>query len=149
MNSSSSSVLHHTSSHENNHNTYSYKVGEAMQSSSNQRKRSVQSDSALLPSNVFFQRTPSPALEYLRTDRTARRRGSKVRAPVSQHVILYRSAVWVSAVHRCNLHEREPSRGEARREPKQIHNSHNKDEERGLTMPRGTYLEIEKDVFLF
>ncbi|XP_030219362.1 uncharacterized protein aknad1 isoform X2 [Gadus morhua] len=55
----------------------SYKVGEAMQSSSNQRKRSVQSDSALLPSNVFFQRTPSPALEYLRTDRTARRRGSK------------------------------------------------------------------------
>ncbi|KAJ3594519.1 hypothetical protein NHX12_003826 [Muraenolepis orangiensis] len=53
----------------------SYKVREPTQPASNHRKRSVQSDSALLPSNVFFRRTPSPALECLR--KGSGRRGSK------------------------------------------------------------------------
>ncbi|XP_034051952.1 microtubule organization protein AKNA-like isoform X3 [Gymnodraco acuticeps] len=42
------------------------------------RKRSTQSDTALLPSDVYFQRTPSPAAVSSKTiSRTGRRRGSK------------------------------------------------------------------------
>ncbi|XP_051263550.1 uncharacterized protein LOC127367591 isoform X1 [Dicentrarchus labrax] len=57
----------------------SYKVREPMlQSTSHHRKRSTQSDSALLPSNVYFQRTLSPVSVPSKTgSRTGRRRGSK------------------------------------------------------------------------
>ncbi|XP_042353106.1 protein AKNAD1-like [Plectropomus leopardus] len=57
----------------------SYKVREPpLHSMSHHRKRSTQSDTALLPSNVYFQRTPSPASVPLKTgSRTGRRRGSK------------------------------------------------------------------------
>ncbi|XP_073347788.1 uncharacterized protein [Pagrus major] len=57
----------------------SYKVREPpLQPSSHHRKRSTQSDSALLPSNVYFQRTLSPVSVPLKTgSRTGRRRGSK------------------------------------------------------------------------
>ncbi|KAM4605286.1 uncharacterized protein aknad1 [Polymixia lowei] len=57
----------------------SYKVREtALQSASSHRKRSTQSDTALLPSNVYFQRTLSPALVPSKTgSRASRRRGSK------------------------------------------------------------------------
>ncbi|KAK5919432.1 hypothetical protein CgunFtcFv8_023328 [Champsocephalus gunnari] len=42
------------------------------------RKRSTQSDTALLPSDVYFQRTPSPAAVSSKTiSKTGRRRGSK------------------------------------------------------------------------
>ncbi|XP_034744654.1 protein AKNAD1-like isoform X1 [Etheostoma cragini] len=57
----------------------SYKVREPpLQSVSHHRKHSTQSDSALLPSNVYFQRTPSPVLVPSKTgSRTGRRRGTK------------------------------------------------------------------------
>ncbi|XP_037642285.1 microtubule organization protein AKNA-like isoform X2 [Sebastes umbrosus] len=57
----------------------SYKVREPpLQSISHHRKRSTQSDTALLPSNVYFQRTPSPASAPSKTGcRTGKRRGSK------------------------------------------------------------------------
>ncbi|GLD58581.1 AT-hook-containing transcription factor-like protein [Lates japonicus] len=57
----------------------SYKVREPpLQSTSHHRKRSTQSDTALLPSNVFFQRTLSPVSVPSKTvSRTGRRRGSK------------------------------------------------------------------------
>ncbi|XP_031137213.2 microtubule organization protein AKNA-like isoform X1 [Sander lucioperca] len=57
----------------------SYKVREPpLQSMSHHRKRSTQSDSALLPSNVYFQRTPSPVSMPSKTgSRTGRRRGNK------------------------------------------------------------------------
>ena len=60
----------------------SYKVREPpLQPSSHHRKRSTQSDTALLPSNVYFQRTLSPVLVPSKTSsRTGRRRGSKVRS---------------------------------------------------------------------
>lgn len=52
----------------------SYKVREpsALQSTSQHRKRSTQSDTALLPTNVFFKRTQTPSSV------SARRSGSKV-----------------------------------------------------------------------
>ncbi|KAM9349925.1 uncharacterized protein aknad1 [Symphorus nematophorus] len=53
----------------------SYKVREPpLQSTSHHRKRSTQSDSALLPSNVYFQRTLSPVSV---PSKTGRHRGSK------------------------------------------------------------------------
>ncbi|XP_047198005.1 microtubule organization protein AKNA isoform X2 [Hippoglossus stenolepis] len=56
----------------------SYKLREPPQSTSHHRKRSTQSDSALLPSNVFFQRTLSPGAAPSKTvSRTGTRRGSK------------------------------------------------------------------------
>ncbi|XP_059200860.1 microtubule organization protein AKNA-like [Centropristis striata] len=57
----------------------SYKVREPpLQSMSHHRKRSTQSDTALLPSNVYFLRTPSPSPGPTKTgSRTGRRRGSK------------------------------------------------------------------------
>ncbi|XP_041847365.1 uncharacterized protein LOC121643855 isoform X2 [Melanotaenia boesemani] len=57
----------------------SYKVKEPqLQSMSHPRKRSTQSDSALLPSNVYFQRTPSPVSVSSRTAcKTGRRSGKK------------------------------------------------------------------------
>ncbi|XP_069367950.1 microtubule organization protein AKNA isoform X2 [Paralichthys olivaceus] len=56
----------------------SYKLRELPQSMSHHRKRSTQSDTALLPSNVFFQRTLSPASAPSKTvSRTGTRRGSK------------------------------------------------------------------------
>ncbi|XP_075954208.1 uncharacterized protein aknad1 [Anarhichas minor] len=57
----------------------SYKVREPpLRSMSHHRKRSTQSDTALLPSNVYFQRTPSPASVPSKTgSRTGRRRGTK------------------------------------------------------------------------
>ncbi|XP_030607063.1 uncharacterized protein aknad1 isoform X3 [Archocentrus centrarchus] len=57
----------------------SYKVRETpLQSTSHHRKRSTQSDTALLPSNVYFQRTPSPASVPFKTgSRTSRRSRSK------------------------------------------------------------------------
>ncbi|XP_068427136.1 microtubule organization protein AKNA isoform X2 [Clinocottus analis] len=57
----------------------SYKVRETpLRPMSHQRKRSTQSDSALLPSNVFFQRTPSPASWPSKTgSRSGRCRGTK------------------------------------------------------------------------
>ncbi|CAB1443027.1 unnamed protein product [Pleuronectes platessa] len=56
----------------------SYKLRELPQSTSHHRKRSTQSDSALLPSNVFFQRTLSPGSAPSKTvSRTGTRRGSK------------------------------------------------------------------------
>uniref|UniRef100_A0A1A7XKV5 Si:dkeyp-51f11.3 n=1 Tax=Iconisemion striatum TaxID=60296 RepID=A0A1A7XKV5_9TELE len=55
----------------------SYKVREH-QLQSHQRKRSTQSDSALLPSNVYFQRTPSPVSPSPRAvSKTSRRKGTK------------------------------------------------------------------------
>ncbi|KAI3375007.1 hypothetical protein L3Q82_021535, partial [Scortum barcoo] len=55
----------------------SYKVREP-QSTSHHEERSTQSDTALLPSNVYFQRTLSPVSAPSRTSsRTSRRRGSK------------------------------------------------------------------------
>ncbi|XP_068197095.1 microtubule organization protein AKNA-like [Antennarius striatus] len=57
----------------------SYKVREPLpQSTSHGRKRSTQSDSALLPTNVFFQRTTYPASGPTRAStRTGRHRGTK------------------------------------------------------------------------
>ncbi|XP_033507272.2 uncharacterized protein aknad1 [Epinephelus lanceolatus] len=57
----------------------SYKVREPpLHSMSHHRKHSTQSDTALLPSNVYFQRMPSPASAPSKTgSRTGRRRGSK------------------------------------------------------------------------
>ncbi|XP_074544743.1 uncharacterized protein aknad1 [Halichoeres trimaculatus] len=57
----------------------SYKVRELpVESTSYQRKHSTQSDSALLPSNVYFQRTLSPVSASAQTgSRTSRRRGSR------------------------------------------------------------------------
>ncbi|XP_028449305.1 AT-hook-containing transcription factor isoform X2 [Perca flavescens] len=57
----------------------SYKVREPpLQSTSHHRKRSTQSDSALLPSNVYFQRTPSPVSMPSKTgSRTGRHRGNE------------------------------------------------------------------------
>uniref|UniRef100_UPI0037E85A5C microtubule organization protein AKNA-like n=1 Tax=Semicossyphus pulcher TaxID=241346 RepID=UPI0037E85A5C len=57
----------------------SYKVRELpLQSTPHHRKRSTQSDTALLPSNVYFQRTLTPASAPSKTSsRTGRRRGSK------------------------------------------------------------------------
>ncbi|XP_068594321.1 microtubule organization protein AKNA [Cebidichthys violaceus] len=56
----------------------SYKVREPLRSMSRHRRRSTQSDTALLPSNVYFQRTPSPASVPSKTgSRTGRRRGTK------------------------------------------------------------------------
>ncbi|XP_040911516.1 uncharacterized protein LOC121193345 [Toxotes jaculatrix] len=57
----------------------SYKVREPpLHSASYQRKRSTQSDTALLPSNVYFQQTLSPVTAPSKTvSRTGRRRGSK------------------------------------------------------------------------
>ncbi|XP_044074332.1 protein AKNAD1-like isoform X3 [Siniperca chuatsi] len=57
----------------------SYKVREPpLQSTSHHRKLSTQSDTALLPSNVYFQRTLSPLSVPSKTgSRTGRRRGSK------------------------------------------------------------------------
>ncbi|KAM8851407.1 uncharacterized protein aknad1 isoform 4-T4 [Spinachia spinachia] len=54
----------------------SYKVKEScLRPASHHRKRSTQSDTALLPSNVYFQRTPSPAPLPSKTG--SRRRGTK------------------------------------------------------------------------
>lgn len=51
-----------------------------LQPTAQHRKRSTQSDTALLPSNVFFQRTLSPLSVSPKTgSRTGRHRGSKVR----------------------------------------------------------------------
>ncbi|KAG7214697.1 hypothetical protein INR49_010589 [Caranx melampygus] len=57
----------------------SYKVRESpLHSTSHPRKQSTQSDTALLPSNVYFQQTLSPVSVPLKTvNRTGRRRGSK------------------------------------------------------------------------
>uniref|UniRef100_A0A3Q1GYF0 Uncharacterized protein n=1 Tax=Acanthochromis polyacanthus TaxID=80966 RepID=A0A3Q1GYF0_9TELE len=57
-----------------------YKMREPpLQPTSHYRKRSTQSDSALLPSNVYFQRTLSPASVASKTgSRTSRRSRSKV-----------------------------------------------------------------------
>ncbi|XP_071348403.1 protein AKNAD1-like [Trachinotus anak] len=57
----------------------SYKVREPpLQPVSHHRKRSTQSDTALLPSNVFFQQTLSPvSVPSKAVSRTGRRRGSK------------------------------------------------------------------------
>ncbi|XP_076001166.1 uncharacterized protein aknad1 [Genypterus blacodes] len=57
----------------------SYKLRElTLDTLSHQWKRSSQSDSALLPSNVYFQRTPSPfSLPSKTGSRTSRCRGSK------------------------------------------------------------------------
>ncbi|XP_033993124.1 microtubule organization protein AKNA-like isoform X2 [Trematomus bernacchii] len=57
----------------------SYKVREPpLHTTSHHRKRSTQSDTALLPSDVYFQRTPSPAAVSSKTiSKTGRRRGSK------------------------------------------------------------------------
>uniref|UniRef100_A0A7N6FAC8 Protein AKNAD1 n=1 Tax=Anabas testudineus TaxID=64144 RepID=A0A7N6FAC8_ANATE len=57
----------------------SYKVREIpQQSTSHHRKRSTQSDTALLPSNVYFQRTLSPVSVPSKTSsRTGRHKGSK------------------------------------------------------------------------
>ncbi|KAF7222701.1 microtubule organization protein AKNA isoform X2 [Nothobranchius furzeri] len=55
----------------------SYKVREH-QLQSHQRKHSTQSDSALLPSNVYFQRTPSPVSLSPRAVSKPRRKGTKV-----------------------------------------------------------------------
>ncbi|KAG7525890.1 hypothetical protein JOB18_033239 [Solea senegalensis] len=57
----------------------SYKVREPLlQSMSRHRKRSTQSDTALLPSNVYFQRTLSPvSVSSKSVSRTGRRSGSK------------------------------------------------------------------------
>ncbi|XP_058484604.1 uncharacterized protein LOC131459140 isoform X3 [Solea solea] len=57
----------------------SYKVREPLlQSMSRHRKRSTQSDTALLPSNVYFQRTLSPvSVSSKSVNRTGRRSGSK------------------------------------------------------------------------
>lgn len=58
----------------------SYKVGGLqLQFVSCRRKPSIQSDSALLPSNVLFQQTLSPVSPAPRTiSKTSRRRGKKV-----------------------------------------------------------------------
>ncbi|KAM9718743.1 uncharacterized protein aknad1 [Menidia menidia] len=60
----------------------SYKVREPqLQSLSHHRKRSTQSDTALLPSNVYFQRTLSPVSFSRKTaSKTSGRRGEKIRA---------------------------------------------------------------------
>ncbi|XP_034411274.1 microtubule organization protein AKNA [Cyclopterus lumpus] len=57
----------------------SYKVREPpLRSMTHHRKRSTQSDTALLPSNVYFQRTPSPASGPSKTgSRSGRCRGTK------------------------------------------------------------------------
>ncbi|XP_068605015.1 protein AKNAD1-like [Brachionichthys hirsutus] len=57
----------------------SYKVREPLlQSTSHRRRRSTQSDTALLPNNVFFQRTASPISATPRAyTRTGRHRGTK------------------------------------------------------------------------
>ncbi|XP_053186678.1 microtubule organization protein AKNA-like [Scomber japonicus] len=57
----------------------SYKVREPpLQSVSHHRKRSTQSDTALLPSNVYFKRTLSPVSVLSKSgDRAGRRRGTK------------------------------------------------------------------------
>ncbi|XP_041660297.1 microtubule organization protein AKNA-like [Cheilinus undulatus] len=57
----------------------SYKVKEPpLQYTSHHRKRSTQSDTALLPSNVYFQRTLSPVSAPSKSGiRTSRRKGSK------------------------------------------------------------------------
>ncbi|XP_034558049.1 uncharacterized protein LOC117826230 isoform X2 [Notolabrus celidotus] len=57
----------------------SYKVRELpLESTSYHRKHSTQSDTALLPSNVYFQRTLSPVSAPTKTgSRTSRRRGSR------------------------------------------------------------------------
>ncbi|KAM7400770.1 hypothetical protein PAMA_005112 [Pampus argenteus] len=57
----------------------SYKVREPpLQSVSHPRKCSTQSDTALLPSNVYFQRTQSPVSVLSKTgSRAGRRRGNK------------------------------------------------------------------------
>ncbi|XP_045907963.1 uncharacterized protein LOC123972488 [Micropterus dolomieu] len=57
----------------------SFKVRERpLQSTCHQRKHSTQSDTALLPSNVYFQRTMSPVSVPTKTGiRTGRRKGSK------------------------------------------------------------------------
>lgn len=60
----------------------SYKVREQslLQSTSHHRKRSTQSDTALLPTNVYFQRTLSPLSQPSKVgSRTSRCRGSRVR----------------------------------------------------------------------
>lgn len=58
----------------------SYKVKEAqLQSTSCHRKRSTQSDTALLPNNVYFQQTPPPvSVSSKSVVRTSRRRVKKV-----------------------------------------------------------------------
>lgn len=58
----------------------SYKVREhPLQPTSHHRKRSTQSDTALLPSNVYFQQTLTPVSVPSKTgSRTGRHRGSKV-----------------------------------------------------------------------
>lgn len=61
----------------------SYKVREQslLPSTSHHRMRSTQSDTALLPTNVYFQRTLSPVSVPSKTgSRAGRRRGSKVRS---------------------------------------------------------------------
>lgn len=61
----------------------SYKMREQslLQSVSHHRKHSTQSDTALLPSNVYFQRTLSPESAPFKTgSRAGRQRGSKVRS---------------------------------------------------------------------
>lgn len=65
----------------------SYKVREIpQQSTSHHRKRSTQSDTALLPSNVYFQRTLSPVSVPSKTSsRTGRHKGSKVRHLIFPH----------------------------------------------------------------
>lgn len=51
-----------------------------LQQTAQHRKRSTQSDTALLPTDVFFQRTLSPLSASPKTgSRAGRRRGSKVR----------------------------------------------------------------------
>lgn len=61
----------------------SYKVREQslLPSTSHHRMRSTQSDTALLPTDVYFQRTLSPVSVHSKTgSRAGRRRGSKVRS---------------------------------------------------------------------
>lgn len=67
----------------------------SLQSTSHHRKRFTQSDTALLPSNVYFQRTLSPVSVPSKTaSRTGRRRGSKVRCLIFPHACLLNSVTF-------------------------------------------------------
>ena len=80
----------------------SHKVRETpLHTTSHHRKRSTQSDTALLPSDVYFQRTPSPAAVSSKTiSKTGRRRGSKVRHPTSTHAWLLTILSHILSVYR-------------------------------------------------
>ncbi|XP_072220563.1 uncharacterized protein [Leuresthes tenuis] len=79
----------------------SYKVREPhSQSPSDHRKRSTQSDTALLPSNVYFQHTLSPVSLSSRTaSKTSRRRGKKeedINRTLDQAIEVARTMKWTT-----------------------------------------------------